>query len=276
MANKRMFTKQIIDSDAFLDMPLSSQSLYFHLNMRADDDGFINNPKKIQRMIGASDDDLKILIGKRFVLTFQSGVIVIKHWRMHNTLKGDRYTPTQYTEELKSLVLKPNKSYTESFEAISCQNGTIVEANWNRIGTTDKKSIEEKSIDIEKKRGEAPPFDYQEVVDNFHRLCPRLPKIKTIDDSRRRTLRAWGNLQEIMNTFTKAGQSDFMAGVNDRKWVASFDWIIQPKNRLKILEGTYDNRGKPKDHNVTPFNDYEQRNYDYDSLEKSLLGMGEE
>lgn len=99
MAEKRMFSQKIIDSDAFLDMPLSTQSLYFHLNMRADDDGFINNPKKIQRMIGASDDDLRVLMAKRFVLSFDSGVIVIKHWRMHNTLQKDRYKPTQYQEE---------------------------------------------------------------------------------------------------------------------------------------------------------------------------------
>ena len=90
MAERRMFTKKIIDSDAFLDMPLSTQALYFHLNMRADDDGFVNNPKKICRMTGASEDDLRVLISKRFVLTFENGVIVIKHWRMHNLLPDRR------------------------------------------------------------------------------------------------------------------------------------------------------------------------------------------
>ena len=98
MAEKRMFSMKIVDSDAFLDMPHSTQNLYFHLNMRADDDGFINNPKKIQRMLGASDDDLKLLLAKRFILAFDSGIIVIKHWRMHNTLRKDRYHPTHYIE----------------------------------------------------------------------------------------------------------------------------------------------------------------------------------
>lgn len=116
MAEKRMFTQKIIDSDAFLDMPLSTQALYFHLNMRADDDGFVNNPKRIQRTIGASEDDLKLLIAKRFVICFENGVIVIKHWRMHNTLRKDRYTPTQYQEELSRLKIKENKSYTEKLE----------------------------------------------------------------------------------------------------------------------------------------------------------------
>ena len=113
MAERRMFTQKIIDSDAFLDMGLSAQALYFHLNMRADDDGFINNPKKIMRMINASEDDLRLLITKRFLLTFDSGVIVIKHWRMHNLIRRDRYHPTQYQEEMESLCLKENGAYTE-------------------------------------------------------------------------------------------------------------------------------------------------------------------
>lgn len=146
MAEKRMFTQKIIDSDAFLDMPLSSQALYFHLNMRADDDGFVNNPKRIQRTIGASEDDLKLLIAKRFVIGFESGVIVIKHWKMHNTLRKDRYNPTQYQEELNTLALKENNSYTEKAvngSATTWQpNGNHLEPQYS-IG---KYSIEENSI----------------------------------------------------------------------------------------------------------------------------------
>jgi len=114
MAKKRMFTMSICDSDAFLDMPLSTQCLYFHLNMRADDDGFIGNPKRIARLIGSSEDDLKLLIVKKFVLIFENGVIVIKHWKMHNTLQNDRCTPTNYQDELKQLDIKKDKSYTFS------------------------------------------------------------------------------------------------------------------------------------------------------------------
>lgn len=114
MAERRMFAKTIIDSDAFLDMPLSAQALYFHLSMRADDDGFVNNPKKIQRMIGASDDDCRLLVSKRFVLTFESGVIVIKHWRIHNYIRNDRYKETVYTKEKSVLKLDKNNAYTET------------------------------------------------------------------------------------------------------------------------------------------------------------------
>lgn len=114
MANRRMFAKTIIDSDAFMDMPLTTQALYFHLSMRADDDGFINNPRKIQRMIGASDDDLKLLIAKRFILSFDSGVVAIKHWKIHNYIAKDRYIPTVYQAELSLLETKKNGAYTEA------------------------------------------------------------------------------------------------------------------------------------------------------------------
>lgn len=107
-----MFAKTIIDSDAFLDMPLSTQALYFHLSMRADDDGFINNPKKIQRMIGCCDDDLKLLLAKNFIFAFESGVVVIKHWKIHNLIRTDRYKATVYQEEKAQLSIKDNKAYT--------------------------------------------------------------------------------------------------------------------------------------------------------------------
>lgn len=113
MAERRMFAKTIIDSDAFLDMPLTAQALYFHLSMRADDDGFVNNPKKIQRMIGCGDDDIKVLISKRFILCFESGIIVIKHWRIHNYIQKDRKKSTVYSEEMKLLELKNDGAYTE-------------------------------------------------------------------------------------------------------------------------------------------------------------------
>ena len=120
MAERRMFAKSVIDSDLFLDMPLTTQTLYFHLAMRADDDGFINNPKRIQRMIGASDDDMRILIAKRFILIFESGVIVIRHWKLHNYIRKDMYHPTEYQDEFKRLSQKNSKSpYEVSTDAVS-------------------------------------------------------------------------------------------------------------------------------------------------------------
>ena len=113
-----MFAKTIIDSDAFIDMPLSTQALYFHLSMRADDDGFINNPKKIMRMIGASDDDFKVLCLKKFIIPFDSGIVVIKHWKIHNYIQKDRYKPTVYSEEKNQLGTKENGAYTECIQDV--------------------------------------------------------------------------------------------------------------------------------------------------------------
>jgi hypothetical protein len=119
MAERRMFAKTIVTSDAFLDMPLSARCLYFTLGMFADDDGFVNNPKSIMRQVGACTDDLNLLLLKRFILSFESGVIVIKHWRIHNYIRNDRYKETKYIEEKASLMLDEKGAYTE-------YNGDIV------------------------------------------------------------------------------------------------------------------------------------------------------
>ena len=112
MAERRMFAKTIIDSDAFIDMPVTARLLYYDLGMRADDDGFVNSPKKIMRMVGASQDDLAILITKKFIIPFETGVVVIKHWRIHNYIRQDRKHETKYEQEMAQLTVKENGAYT--------------------------------------------------------------------------------------------------------------------------------------------------------------------
>ena len=111
MAERRMFAKTIIDSDAFLDMPMSARLLYYDLAMRADDDGFINSPKKIMRFVGASIDDLNILAIRKFIIPFDNGVVVIKHWRIHNYIRKDRYIETTYVDEKALLEIDENHAY---------------------------------------------------------------------------------------------------------------------------------------------------------------------
>jgi hypothetical protein len=111
MSSKRMFNTQIVDSDAFLSMPLSSQALYFHLGMSADDDGFLNNPVQIARAINASQDDMNLLLLKKFILRFDTGVMVIKHWKINNYIRSDRYKPTLYQDELRQLEVKQDGGY---------------------------------------------------------------------------------------------------------------------------------------------------------------------
>lgn len=111
MAQKRMFDKTITNADEFIEMPISSQVLYFHLSMNADDDGFINNWKGIMRMIGTKEDDLKVLIAKQFIIPFDSGVIVIKHWRINNFLRKDRHVNTKFQKELSMLDTNDSQEY---------------------------------------------------------------------------------------------------------------------------------------------------------------------
>lgn len=118
MAERRMFAKTIVTSDAFLDMPLSARCLYFTLGMFADDDGFVNNPKSIMRQVGACTDDLNLLLLKRFILSFDSGIIVIKHWRIHNYIQKDRYKETKYIDEKSTLMLDEKGAYTECIHGV--------------------------------------------------------------------------------------------------------------------------------------------------------------
>lgn len=147
MPERRMFAKTIIDSDAFLDMPISAQLLYFHLSMRADDDGFINKPKTIMRVCGCKDDDIKILFAKKFVIPFESGIVVIKHWRIHNYIRKDTYTETKYKEEKAMLETDENGSYRMSCDELvtdssrDCNDSlTQVRLGKDRLG---KDSIED-------------------------------------------------------------------------------------------------------------------------------------
>jgi len=174
MANKRMFSMSIVDSDAFLDMPATSQLLYFHLGMRADDDGFVNSPKRIQRMVGASEDDLKLLIAKGFLIVFESGVVVIKHWKINNTIQSDRYKETNYKEELSMLKIKKNKSYTlsetECLQEISVAETECIQ-NVSKVfpqNRLDKNSIDKNSTD-----DESDEYDLEEAWKKIRSLYPQ-------------------------------------------------------------------------------------------------------
>ena len=159
MAERRMFAKTIIDSDAFLDMPNSSQNLYFHLCMRADDDGFVNQPKSIMRICGSKEDDLKLLIVKKFIIPFENGVIVIKHWRIHNYIRKDTYNETKYLEEKASLLLDENNSYTTTQkDRQRVVDGSLTQ---DRLG---KVRLGKDSIDISNTSTRFTPPTLEEVV----------------------------------------------------------------------------------------------------------------
>lgn len=258
-----MFTMKIVDSDAFLDMPATTQCLYFHLNMRADDDGFIGNPKRIMKITGASEDDLRLLIAKRFVLTFEDGVIVIKHWRMHNTLSRDRYVETSYTDEKKMLLLKDNGSYsltggnpiddTRLIERSGRQ--TQQRRNKDATKTHSDKGLD---IDIDKEKDNKLivskdticQTDVRRVIEEWNKLQEvGINPIRDIKPSSKRyqllkgRIREYG-IDEVLNAINNVRNSDFLRGENNRGWMITFDWFVKPNNFLKTLEGNYNKEGQ--------------------------------
>lgn len=162
MAQRRMFSMKIVDTDAFLDMPQSSQLLYYSLAMRADDDGFISNPKKIMRMLGSGDDDYKVLIGKKFIIPFESGVCVIKHWLIHNLIRTDRYSSTQYVKEMSKLIIDP-KTKKYSYR----ENDVI--PNGNQLATQDRLEL---GKDREEDTNVAKATTYPQDFDKFYTSFP--------------------------------------------------------------------------------------------------------
>ena len=222
-----MFAKSIVLSDAFLDMPMSARCLYFTLSMFADEDGFVSSPKGIMRQCGASEDDLRVLLSKRYVLAFESGVIVIKHWRINNFLRKDRHISTTYKEELATLMLDEKGAYVES---VNC----------------GQPSIEENSI--EKSRAEDPTDD--EIIDSiksaFNSQTNIAAKIQVIPPLNRR----WNNTMLCVKQYGLDTVLEAIRHLDDNEffqsWKPSFDWVVDPNNMLKIIEGNY-KQGKKQD-----------------------------
>lgn len=158
MAEKRMFTKKITDDDNFISLPSSTQALYFHLNQGADDDGFNNQVQMAMWKSHATIDDLKVLMAKSYIIRFESGVIVIKHWRMHNTLRKDRYTPTSFQEELKLLGIKDNGAYTLDTDGCQAVADWLPDGCHSIVENSIEKCSKEKSSKKDSPKRFVPPY----------------------------------------------------------------------------------------------------------------------
>jgi hypothetical protein len=260
---------KIVDTDAFLDMPLSTQCLYFHLNMRADDDGFIGNPKRIEKIIGANDDDLKLLIAKRFVILFDDGVIVIKHWRMHNTLSRDRYIETSYTDEKKKLLLKDNGSYSLT-NGNSIDDTKLIERSnrqtQKRRKIDERKTHSDKDIGLDKdleldldteldkdkekdindlivSKDTIRQTDVQRIIDEWNTLEEfGITPVKRMTPKREQAVKArirQNHMDDILEAIENIRHSSFLQGQNKNGWMVTFDWFLKPGNFAKVFEGQY-------------------------------------
>ena len=246
MAQKRMFDKRITDSDKFIDLPNSAKALYFLAGMNADDKGFFQ-PAKLQRENGFSNDDFKILIAKGYLITFESGVMVITDWNKNNWLDNRRITETEYVNELNMLKL-----INDRYELSPTESNCLAVAKpslSHRLASIEENSIEEYSIkessqEERKNNSLSKSIDYDPFVDIFNRECLKLPKIRTLTDKRKTKIKTflktfslndWSEICKIANA------NNFLSGTNDRGWKADFDFLINVNNAVKVLEGKYGN-----------------------------------
>lgn len=284
MANKRMFTMKICDSDAFLDMPLSTQCLYFHLNMRADDDGFIGNSKRIARLIGASDDDLKLLVAKRFVIPFEDGVMVIKHWRMHNTLSKQRYHETQYLDEKSMLRIKDNGSYSLD-EGSAIDDTKLIESASRQTRRTLDEQMENTDLDLDldididldtnSASGNAPSKVSKQDINSFFedvwKLYPNKKGKGQISDAKKKVLHSIG-IEEMTRAIerykTDLAKEEWRKPQNGSTFFNSgyVDYLDANYEPLKVQAQKPANR----------FTNFPQRQYtqeQLDDMERRLLGI---
>ena len=222
MAEKRMMSKSIIETDKFMDMPMSAQCLYFHLLLRADDDGFIVSPKRTMRSIGCTDDDMKILIAKSYVLAFESGVIVVKHWRIHNYVKRDRYKQSSIPES-KLIMLDENREY-QYLEPKRNQSGTSLEPKRSKEEHEGYSEDHEEYDKINTFNGAEPNWNQTGTKMEpkwFHRLDKiRLDKIRGEEIRKDKKEKQSVSLKTIIEEF---------AGKNSMLFEAVKDWIEMRK-----------------------------------------------
>lgn len=247
MANRRMFSLDVVDTDRFLDMPATTQALYFHLGMRADDDGFVSSPKKITALIGCNLDDLKLLITKQFVIPFESGVVVISDWRINNYIQKDRYKPTIYQNERAKVI--ENKGVL-CLDTVGIPNVSKMDTQV-RLG---KDSIGKDSI------------NYQLIADMYNDTCVSFPRLTKLSDKRKKAINARlkvYSVEDFKKLFEMAEASSFLKGQNKRNWSATFDWLISDGNMAKVLDGNYaDSGNSPKAESESKLPDFYEQLYD--------------
>lgn len=254
MATRRMFTKSVTDDDHFMEMSSSAQALYLHLSMAADDDGFCNQVSASMFKAHASVSDLETLLKCRYIYQFENGVIVVKHWRMANALRKDRYTQTRFKEELSLLTLEANGAYTVD-DNVAEKSGYNVVPKWLPDGCQEvaaclpqvrlgEDSVGKDRLDIS--TGSKEPVcrtsDVRRVIEAWNDTgLTQVTKI-TADTNRGRMLKARireNGVDGVLKAIENVKNSTFLKGQNNRGFEATFDWFVKPNNFLKVLEGNY-------------------------------------
>ena len=224
MASRRMFSIDVINTDKFMEMPITAQCLYFHLGMRADDDGFISSPRQILKMTTCTQGDMKTLLENGYIIPFESGIVVIRHWKQHNYIKPDRYHPTKYQHEFALLSINENEYDLDT----SCI----------QIGTNKDPQVRDR-LELGKDRVR---IDYQQIADMYNDICISFPRLTKMSEQRKKAIKArlnTYNVDDFKKLFEMAEGSSFLKGQNGRDWSATFDWLIKDANMAKVLDGNY-------------------------------------
>lgn len=243
-----MFSKRIVESTRFLRMPATSQNLYFHLGMLADDDGIVE-AYPVMCTTGASEDDLRVLVSKKFVTVLnQDTVTYINDWLEHNTIRADRKKDSIYKDLLLEVVpdaeiIEPKQSYYSRQKEICQTNGG---QNGDKEQTNDSLSKDKISKGkVSKGKVSKENIDYQQIADLYNETCVSFPRLTKLSDSRKKAIRArlkQYSVDDFRRMFEMAESSDFLKGKNDRNWSATFDWMVKDANMAKILDGNYNDK----------------------------------
>lgn len=263
MASRRMFSLRIINSARFLKMPISSQCLYFHLGLHADDDGIVE-AYTVMNAVGASEDDIRVLTAKGFVTVLNEDLVAyINDWQENNKIRSDRKTDSIYRDLLLQVLpdvqLQDKKPRADSAKKqLIDSTGLPMDDQWTTNGlpmdTIGKDRIGE--VRVGQERTGQGRIDYNGIKDAYNSICTSLPEVKSLSDARKKAIKARLNtysIEELLEAFRKAESSDFLKGKNNRNWIANFDWILKDSNIAKILDGNYDkefsqgNQGKTAD-----------------------------
>lgn len=240
MASRRMFSIRIVSSARFLKMPISSQALYFHLGLHADDDGVVE-AYTVMNSVGCAEDDLKVLVSKGFVQILNEDLVsYITDWSENNLIRADRKIDSIYKDLLISinpdikLIEKKERADRKKMDGHGTDNGQSMDGiGKDRLG---KDSIGKDRIG-----------EYQLIADMYNDTCVSFPKVTTLSDARKKAIKArlkTYTIDDFKKLFTMAEDSDFLKGKNDKDWSANFDWLIKDSNMAKVLDGQYRNRAK--------------------------------
>lgn len=253
-----MFSIDVVCSDNFIDMPFSSQALYFQLSMQADNEGFVSSPKSVARMMGAKKEDIENLKNNNLIIPFDSGIIVIAHWLINNNLRTNRAKATSFVKEKEALSIENNIYILNLNMANDRQVTGNCQANDRQVTgncppsiveySIVENSIVENSIEKNKKTNETIPF--QKIVDIYNSTCIKLPKVVRLTDNRKKAIKARymeyeKDISIFETLFKKVNESDFLQGING-EWKANFDWLLKQQSMVKVLEDQYINKHNQK------------------------------